>query len=77
MAEERLRLKIEGMTCDGCADTIRRYLKRENGVKEATIDWRAGTGIVTYDPELTSRDKILANKVFTTHYRAEVVDGAP
>lgn len=75
MAQELLELKIEGMTCDGCAQTIHRYLKQDKGVQEANIDWQAGTGIVTYDPALTSQETILNNKVFLRQYRAEVVEG--
>ncbi len=66
-----VKLGIKGMTCQGCADTISRYLKREKGVLEVAIQWQKGTGEVTFDPELTAGENILASKAFRGHYSAE------
>lgn len=49
MAGKTVRLNISGMTCDGCADTASRYLKKEKGVLEVAIQWQSGTGEVTFD----------------------------
>lgn len=72
MAGKTVRLNISGMTCDGCADTASRYLKKEKGVLEVAIQWQSGTGEVTFDPEATSEEKILASRTFQGHYSAEV-----
>ena len=73
MTGKTIRLNISGMTCDGCADTVSRYLKKEKGVLDVAIQWQSGTGEVTFDPEATSEEKILASRVFKGHYSASLV----
>lgn len=70
MTEETLVLNIEGMTCDGCADTVRRYLKQLDGVRDAAIDWQAGQGEVVFDPGKTDEAQILNSRAFRRQYRA-------
>ena len=41
MEEDTLVLNIEGMTCDGCAETVKGCLKQVHGVHDAIIDWTA------------------------------------
>ncbi|MBI2917344.1 MAG: heavy-metal-associated domain-containing protein [Chloroflexi bacterium] len=74
MAEKTVRLNITGMTCQGCADTISRLLKKEGGVARVSIDWNAGSGVVVIDPEVTSEEDILGNRVFGAHYSASPAD---
>ncbi len=74
MAQKTIKLNIGGMTCQGCAGTIARYLKREEGVEEVSIDWKAGSGVVVIDPEVTSEEDILRNRVFEGHYSAELAE---
>ena len=38
MAQKTVKLNIGGMTCQGCADTIARYLKREKGVAQNVME---------------------------------------
>ena len=40
MGENEINLRIEGMTCEGCAATISAYLKREGGWRR----WMSATG---------------------------------
>ena len=63
-AERKLQIPVTGMTCQGCADSIQRALKREKGVQQASADWKAGSGVVLFDPETTSADAVLSNAVF-------------
>ncbi len=72
MAEKTIKLNIGGMTCQGCGDTVTRYLKREKGVAQVSIDWQGGSGEVVIDPEVTSEEDILGNRVFEGHYSAEL-----
>lgn len=72
MAEQTVHLEIEGMTCDGCAQTIKRALKRDQGVKEASVDWTYGIAEIAFDPDLTDEEKILANQVFQRQYKARL-----
>lgn len=72
MAEQSVFLEIQGMTCDGCAQTIKRYLKQDQGVKEVRIDWQSGIAEVTIDPEATDEEKVLGNRVFQHQYKAQL-----
>ncbi len=72
MAQQNVKLNIGGMSCQGCADTIARYLKREKGVAQVSIDWKGGSEEVIIDPEVTSEEGIIRNRVFEGHYSAEL-----
>ncbi len=74
MAEKTIKLNIGGMTCQGCGDTVTRYLKREKGVDQVSIDWQGGSGVVVIDPEVTSEEEILRNRAFEGHYSAELAE---
>ena len=71
-ASEALPLQITGMTCQGCADNIQRFLKHEQGVQRANIDWKTGAGTVVFDPNIISEDRILTSRIFAYGaFRAE------
>lgn len=74
MAQKTIKLNISGMTCQGCADTVARYLKRENGVLPVSVDWKDGSGEVVIDPEVTREEGILRNAVFQGHYSAKLAE---
>lgn len=65
VAGETLSLRIQGMTCADCAETVERALAGERGVVSARVSWPLGSADVAYDPELTSENAILAAPVFT------------
>lgn len=71
MATERVMLRIEGMTCDGCSQTIKHALEREAGISEVQVSWEAGLAEIDFDPERTDEGRILTNRVFRRQYRAE------
>lgn len=72
MADTTVTLQIEGMTCDGCAQGIRYALKRQKGIKTIKVDWRRGSGEVTFDTAETSEQDILENPIFAGHYKARL-----
>ena len=50
-------LLIDGMKCDGCAETVRGALQGLGGVTEVKVDHPGGYAAVTYDPaKVTSTD---------------------
>lgn len=55
-----LTLKIEGMHCDGCAETIKAVVEREPGVKAAAATFRSGEARILYDAEATSAERLVA-----------------
>ncbi len=68
MEIKTVKYKIEGMTCDGCARTIERVVRRVQGVKEAKVSYRGRTGVFAFDPGKVSPDQISAAINDTGHY---------
>ncbi len=50
----KVTLKVEGMTCAGCAVAVKMAAKKVDGVKATDVDVAKGTADVTYDPSKTS-----------------------
>lgn len=50
-AQARIELPVYGMTCDGCATTVRFELGRVEGVTEVDVDVAASRAIVTGKPQ--------------------------
>ena len=55
-----LTLKIEGMHCDGCAETIKAVVEREPGVRAAAVTFKRGEARILYDVQTTSVDRLAA-----------------
>lgn len=55
-----LVLVIEGMHCDGCAETIKALLAIEGGVKAATVSFKEGRARVLYDPAENDGARLVA-----------------
>jgi copper chaperone CopZ len=55
-----LVLTIQGMYCDGCAETIKGLLAVEAGVKASTVSFKEGRARVIYDPAAVDGKKIVA-----------------
>lgn len=51
-------LKIQGMHCDGCANTIKALVEREPGVKSVAVSFENCEARVLYDPAATGEDKL-------------------
>ena len=69
-----VRLKITGMTCQGCAEVITWSLEKEEGVVKAEIDYHSRIGVVTFDPQAVSEAEILGNPIFSGLYKAELAE---
>jgi Hg(II)-responsive transcriptional regulator len=70
-----LQLKIEGMHCDSCADTIQALLARHAGVKSATVSHANGQGQVLYDPSVTDAGQV-AKTIEQAGFRVHLQPGA-
>lgn len=55
-----LTLRIEGMHCDGCAETIKAVVEREPGVRAAAVSFKNGEARILYDPQATSAERLVA-----------------
>jgi copper chaperone len=43
-------IKVRGMTCAACVESVTRAVKAVPGVTQAKVDLKAGTATVTFDP---------------------------
>ncbi|GIW20950.1 MAG: hypothetical protein KatS3mg065_1246 [Chloroflexota bacterium] len=46
-----VRFPVEGMTCASCVNRIERYLRKVEGVEEATVNLATETATVRFDPD--------------------------
>ena len=74
LKEDKLSVDITGMTCDHCAVTIEKIVKRNAGVKSAAINFKNGTGEVEFNPESISKDELINTINSSKTYRAKLSD---
>ena len=55
-----ITFKVEGMHCEGCAETIKALLDIEGGVKASTVSFKEGSARVLYDPAQTDVGRLIA-----------------
>ena len=48
------KLAIQGMSCKGCAATVRTALKSVEGVTDATVAFETGEAVITCDESVTA-----------------------
>ncbi|XP_065866620.1 copper-transporting ATPase HMA4-like [Euphorbia lathyris] len=53
------RLRIKGMACTSCSESVERALRMENGVKRAVVGLALEEAKVHFDPSLTNTDRII------------------
>ncbi len=49
-------LSVEGMSCSACSSSLEKYLKKQNGVVDASVNLVLATANITYNEELTITD---------------------
>ncbi|MFV2063159.1 MAG: cation transporter, partial [Chloroflexota bacterium] len=54
-----LSLPIEGMTCASCVNRIERFLKKTDGVVEASVNLATERATVTFDPTIAGRAELV------------------
>ena len=67
-------LKIEGMTCGGCAIATRKVLARLTGVSKVEVSYEQNRAAVTYDPTKITVEEMIA-AVKTLGYTARAIEG--
>jgi copper chaperone len=60
MAMQRMIAEIEGMHCDGCAETIKALLSLEAGVEAVSVSYPERRAHVSYDPAAVDPAKLVA-----------------
>ena len=57
---ERIELKVEGMTCGGCINSVQNALNQRNGIRSATADLDSGIVTVEFDSAIIQQPVIAA-----------------
>ena len=52
---KKIVLNIEGMTCSACSNGLEKYLNRQNGIKEASVNLVLATALIEYDETKINR----------------------
>jgi copper chaperone CopZ len=52
-------LNIEGMHCNGCAQTVKALVGSEPGVRTAEVSYPDRQARVLYDPQVLSEDRLI------------------
>ena len=53
-------MKIEGMHCEGCAQTITMLIENEPGVQMVAVSFENSEARILYDPQTVSEDRLVA-----------------
>jgi Cu+-exporting ATPase len=59
MANKKITLKIEDMSCASCSQTVEKALNKADGVSEAQVNFAAEKAYITFDPQQNSRAKLI------------------
>jgi copper chaperone CopZ len=51
--------KIEGMNCDGCAETIQSLIEKEPGVRMASVSFNDRAARILYDPQSVQERRLI------------------
>ncbi|AMC10105.1 dihydrolipoamide dehydrogenase [Lutibacter profundi] len=66
-----ISLKITGMTCDGCANGIKKNVASLNGISHNEVNYQKGEGNFSFDEKLVSKENIIQEIEKTGHYKVE------
>lgn len=55
-----ITLKIEGMRCDVCANTIKTLVEKQSGVQMADVSFSERQARILYDPQAIDEDHLIA-----------------
>ncbi|MDK2790128.1 MAG: copper chaperone [Methanothermococcus sp.] len=70
---KELELKISGMSCHMCVNTIKGLLSEVDGIIDVDINLEKGIGVIKYDENKITEDEILKNEAFEL-YPAEKIN---
>lgn len=54
-----VEIKVEGMTCNGCVNSVTRVLEAIDGVSHAQVSLSAAQATVQFDENLTNNDILI------------------
>ena len=69
---DKVELKITGMTCSGCASLVTETLDEMEGVKKVSLEYPGNVAIVEFDAKSISQNDII-KAIEGLEFHAEVV----
>ncbi len=72
--QKTVKLRVFGMTCDGCVKKVSNGLKEKEGVIDVKVSLNTGIAMVTIEQDRVKPEELETLPVFTgkSHYRAQV-----
>ena len=58
MAQESVRIQVEGMTCGHCVHAVQSAIEELEGVSHAEVSLEGKSAVITYDPDWIGTDEI-------------------
>ncbi len=55
---KKIILSIDGMTCSACSSGLEKYLNKQNGIKNASVNLVMANASIEYDEKIVTRDKL-------------------
>ncbi len=55
---KKITLSIEGMTCSACSNGLEKYLNKQDGVKEASVNLVLNSATILYDDKLLKQEDL-------------------
>ncbi len=55
---KKIILSIDGMTCSACSNGLEKYLNKQNGVKNASVNLVMANATIEYDEKLLNQEKL-------------------
>ena len=49
---KKIILSIEGMTCSACSNGLEKYLNKQKGIKNATVNLVMANSLIEYDEKV-------------------------
>ena len=74
------RLKIGGMTCGHCAQTVEKALRNQTGVRNASVQLEAGAAEVEYEEREVAPEQLIAaieEEGYAASFAGNSAGGAP
>ena len=53
---KKIILRIEGMTCSACSSGLEKYLNKQDGIMNASVNLVLGNALIEYEDNLTIDD---------------------
>ena len=57
-AGDTAKLSVDGMTCDGCVNSVKQALEKVDGVQAANVDLKSESAVVMFNPGETTLESL-------------------